>query len=74
MCGHACPNTQHDKFAISLQYLKKEVNDKVDFLPAFKHESLMQIGTMILMEMAKHSQNPTPQKVCNVYNISNKKL
>ena len=33
--------TQHDKFAISLQYLKKEVNDKVDFLPAFKHESLM---------------------------------
>ena len=66
--------TQHDKFAISWQYLKKEVNDKVDFLPAFKHESLMQIGTMILMDMAKHSQNPTPQKVCSVFTISQIKI
>ena len=32
---------------ISLQYLKKEVRDKVDFLHADKHESFLQIDTMI---------------------------
>ena len=39
--------TQNNKFAISLQYLKKEVRDKVDFLHADKHESFLQIDTMI---------------------------
>ena len=34
--------TQNNKFAISLQYLKKEVCDEVD-----KYESFLQIGTMI---------------------------
>ena len=29
--GQACPITQNNKFAMSLQYLKKEVKDKVDF-------------------------------------------
>ena len=33
------------KFAISLQYLKKEVNDEVDFLSAVKHENLLEIDT-----------------------------
>ena len=51
----------HDrKFAISLQYLKKEVNHEVDFLHADKHENLRKIDTMILMGMVKHfksSQN-----------------
>ena len=32
--------TQNKKFAISLQYLKKEANEKVDFLHAGKHEHL----------------------------------
>ena len=49
--------TQNNKFAISLQYLKKEVNDEVDFLHADKHESLLQIDTMILMGMVRHSQS-----------------
>ena len=31
VCGQACPITQNIKFAMSLQYLKKEVKDKVDF-------------------------------------------
>ena len=39
--------TQNNKFAIYLQYLKKEVRDKVDFLHADKHESFLQIDTMI---------------------------
>ena len=41
--------TQNRKFAISLQYFKKELSDEIDFLHADKHESLLQIDTMILM-------------------------
>ena len=41
--------TQNNKFAISLQYLKKEASNEVDFLRADKHESLLQIDRMILM-------------------------
>ena len=39
--------TQNNKFAISLQYLKKQVSDAVDLLHAYKHESFIQIDTMI---------------------------
>ena len=39
--------TQNNKSAISLQYLKKEVSDKVDFLHAVKPERFLQIGFMI---------------------------
>ena len=49
--------TQNKKFAISLQYLKKEVNDDVHFLHAGKHENLLQIDTMILMEIVNHFQS-----------------
>ena len=45
-----------------MQYLKKEVSDEVDFLHADKHESLLQIDTMILMGMVKHSQNSQKSK------------
>ena len=48
---------QNKKFTISLEYLKKEVSDEVDFLHADKHESLLRVDTMILMGMVKHSQN-----------------
>ena len=34
--------TQNKMVANSLQYLKKEVNDQVDFLHAGKHENLLQ--------------------------------
>ena len=62
MCGQACPNTQNNKFAIFLQYLKKEASDEVDFLRADKHESLQQFDTMILMGMVKPSQNSQNSK------------
>ena len=39
--------TQNNKFAISLQYLKREVRDEIDFLHADKHESFLQIDVMI---------------------------
>ena len=38
--------TQNNKFAIALQYLKKEASDEVDFLHANKHESFLQIDTI----------------------------
>ena len=38
---------KNNKFAISLQYLKKEVSDEVDFLHADEHKSFLQIDTMI---------------------------
>ena len=62
MCGQACPNTQTKKFAISLQYLEKVVNEEVDFVHAGKHENLLQIGTIILMEMVKHFQSSKNSK------------
>ena len=34
---------QKSKFAMSLQYLKKEVKDEVDFLQADKHQSFLKI-------------------------------
>ena len=34
---------QNTKFAMSLQYLKKEVKDKVDFLHADKHQSFIKV-------------------------------
>ena len=54
--------TQNKKFDISLQYLKREVNDKVDFLHAGKHENLLRIDTMILMEIVKHLQSSQNSK------------
>ena len=53
---------QNNKFAISLQYLQKELSDEVDFLHADKHESLLQIDSMILMGMVKHSQSSQNSK------------
>ena len=41
--------TQNNKFAIYLQYLKKKLSDKVDFLRADKYESSQQIVTMIFV-------------------------
>ena len=52
--------TQNKKLAISLQDLKKEVNDVVYLWHAGKHENLLQINTMIFMGVVKHfpsSQN-----------------
>ena len=43
--------SQNNKFAISLQYLKKDLSGEVDFLRADKHESLLQIDNIILMGM-----------------------
>ena len=54
--------TQNNKFAISLQYLKKELSDEVEFLHSDKHESLLQIDRTILTGMLKHSQGSQKSK------------
>ena len=50
------------KITISLEYLKKEVNDEVDYLSEVNHECLLHIDTMILMGMIKHSQSSQNSK------------
>ena len=48
--------TQNNKFSISLHYLQKKLSNVVDFLHAGKHETLLQIDSMILIGMLKHSK------------------
>ena len=55
-------STQNNKLAISLRYLKKDVSDEVDLLHADKHKGLLQIDTMILVEIVRHSQNSQNSK------------
>ena len=59
-------NSRNSKFAMSLQYLIKEVRDEVDFLHADKHQSFLQVdfnnlilkfqSFKLLIGMIKHSQ------------------
>ena len=66
---------QNNKFAISLQYVKKEVSDEVDCLDADKHERLLQVDTMILMGIVKHSQiSQNSTSLQCLFNILKKKL
>ena len=49
-------NTQNNKFTISMQYLKENVKNKVDFLLAYKPQSFLQIDTIILgMRVTRHA-------------------
>ena len=41
-------STQNNMFAICLRYLKGNVEDEVDFLPAYNHQRFLQIDTIIL--------------------------
>ena len=66
-------STQNDKFAISLQYLMKDVSDEVDFLHSDKHKGLLQIDTMILMEIGIPKIPKIASFQC-IYNILRKTL
>ena len=48
-------STQSNKFAISLQYLKENVKDEVDFLSADKHQRFLQIDSVIKVCVASHA-------------------
>ena len=62
--------TQNNKFAISLQCLKKEVSGEVDFLHADKHESFLQIYTMIFDGDGQTFPKFPQLQFCNVFIIS----
>ena len=40
-----------------MQYLKKELSGEINFLHEDKHESLLQIDSIILIGMVKHSRS-----------------
>ena len=46
-------STQNSKFVISLQYLKKEERDEVDFLHADRRQTFMQVDPI---NLAGHGQ------------------
>ena len=55
--------TQSNKFAISLQYLKKEVRNGDHFWHADKRQSFYKLVLSFLMEAAKHVQNTQNRKL-----------
>ena len=58
-------STRNIKLAKSLQYLKKEVRDKVDFCRD-KLQSIQKVGTVISDGMPKVLKITTMQYLCNV--------
>ena len=50
-------STQSSKFAISLQYLQKEVMDGAHFLHANECQSFYKLVLLFLMERARHVQS-----------------
>ena len=56
-------STQSNKFAISLQYLKKEVRDGVHFWHADKHQSFYKLELSVLMEVTRHVQSTQNRKL-----------
>ena len=69
-------SSQNSKFAMSLQYLKKEVRDEVDFLHADKYQNFPQVDfntlnikvfykviLLLLVDMIKHSQSTKRNKL-----------
>ena len=80
-------SSQKSKFVMSLQYLKKEVRDEVDFLHADKHQSFLQVDfntlgikvsykviLSLLMGMIKHSQSTQSNKFAISLQYLKKKL
>ena len=68
-------SSQNSKFSMSLQYLKKEVRDEVEFLDADKHQSFLQVDfnnlgikvsykviLSLLIVIIKHSQSTQSYK------------
>ena len=76
----------NSNFTMSLQYLKKEVRDKVDFWHVDKHQSFLQVDfstlgikdaykviLSLLLGMIKHSQSTQGNRFANIFNISQKR-
>ena len=79
-------SSQNSMFTMSLQYFKKEVRDKVDFLHVDKHQSFLQVDfntlgikdaykviLSLLLGMIKHSQITQNNRFANIFTISQKR-
>ena len=67
-------SSQSNTFAISLQYLRKEVRDKVHFLHADKHETFYKMAFSFLMEVARHVKSTQNRKVVIFLQYNQKKV
>ena len=64
----------HNKFSISLQYLKKEIRNGVHFLHANKHQSFYKLGLLFLMEVTKNGQSTQNRKLVTFLQYIKKKV
>ena len=67
-------NTRRNKFAISLQYLKKEVRNRVHFLHADKHQSFYKFTLSFSAEVARHIQSIQNRKLVMFLQYREKKV
>ena len=67
-------SSQSNTFAISLQYLRKEVRDEVHFLHADKHETFYKMAFSFLMEVARHVKITQNRKVVIFLQYNQKKV
>ena len=67
--------TQSNKFAISIQHLKKEVRNRVRILHADKHQGFYKVALLFSMEVTRHVQSTQNRKlVIFLQNIQKKLL
>ena len=64
--------TQNNKVAISLQYIQKEVSNEIDFSHIDKHESSLQMNTMMFDGNSQTFPKFPKHEVYNVFTISPK--
>ena len=67
-------STQSNKFAISLQYLKEEVRNRVNFLHAGKHQNFYKLALSFLIELARHAQSMQDRKLVKFLKYIKKKV
>ena len=67
-------SAQGNKFAISLQYLKKEVSDRVHFLHADKHQGFYKVALLFLVKVARHVQGIQNRKLVIFLQYLKKKI
>ena len=60
-------STQNNKFAISLQYLKKEGRNEVGFLYADKYQTLLQFAISTLVTKASHAKSNQNNKFAKFF-------
>ena len=66
------PINQNNKLTISLQYIKKEVSDEIDFSHVDKHENSLQINAMIFDGDGQTFPKFPKYQVWNIFTISPK--